>query len=205
MPQFNIQNNNSIEQNYQLGLLPQRNQKNLWYFESSCRSNLSYFQLSSENRRILNKTNEYTYQFQDILEFNFNISIQKEIFHWIKDLGWDFPSSSIKQIFTHHLFNRIYIWKDTKKRIVAYSVCYFSDNISHIAYVFYNPLYNHSNLPIRLVLQTIIDSHDQGLRFCYLGRFSSNNGYYKRNMPGFEYFKDGNWIKYEKQNNPNTL
>jgi hypothetical protein len=89
----------------------------------------------------------------------------------------------------------VYIWKDENKNIIAYSICYFSKNISHIAYVFYNN--NYKNLPIRLVLQVIIDSHQQGLKFCYLGRFSPPDvGYYKRTMPGLEYFANGDWIAY---------
>lgn len=191
---FNIKNNNSIEENYQQGLLPQRNDKDLFYQESSCRSNLSKFNLNSENRRILKKTEGFSFQKIPLKNFSYTLDVQKQIYSWIKELNWDLPISSIKNIFTNHIFNQVYIWKDENDKIAAYSVCYFSESISHIAYVFYNPQYNHSNLPIRLVLQTIIDSHNLGLKYCYLGRFSKETGFYKRTMPGFEYFKDNNWI-----------
>jgi len=193
MPQFNIQNNNSIEENYNLGLLPQRNQINSWYLETSSRSNLLQFNLSSENRRILNKTQNFSFQKIKLSDFQYDLNVQKQIFGWIKKLDWDFPTSSVKQIFTNHIFNYVYIWKTNDGQIAAYAICYFSNEISHIAYVFYNPEFSHDNLPIRLVLQVIIDSHDIGLKYCYLGRFSENNGFYKRNMPGFEYFKDNHW------------
>ena len=193
MPQFNIQNNNSIEENYNLGFLPQRNQTNSWYFETSCRSNLSKFELSSENRRILNKTQSFSFEKIKLSDFQYNLDVQKQIFNWIKELDWEFPTSSVKQIFTNHIFNYVYVWKTENNQIAAYAICYFSKDISHIAYVFYNPQFSHDNLPIRLVLQVIIDSHDIGLNYCYLGRFSENNGFYKRNMPGFEYFKDNHW------------
>jgi len=196
MIQFNLNKNQSIELNYQQGLLPQRNQKDLWYQDSSSRSNLSQFNLSSENRRILKKTDNFSFIKTDLKDFKFDLNIQKEIFSWIKQLGWEFPISSVKKIFSNHIFNVIYTWYDENNQIVAYSICYFSESISHIAYVFYNPKYNHSNLPIRLVLQTIIDSDEQNLQFCYLGRFSPETGFYKRNMPGFEYFKDNQWILY---------
>ena len=198
MTQFNLNNQQSIELNYQQGLLPQRNQKDFWYQDSSCRSNLSKFNLSSENRRILRKTDNFSFIKTNLNNFKFDLNIQKEIFSWIKQLGWDFPISSVKKIFTNHIFNTIYSWYDENHQIIAYSICYFSNSISHIAYVFYNPKYNHSNLPIRLVLQTIIDSQQLNLQYCYLGRFSIETGFYKRNMPGFEYFKDNQWISYEK-------
>ncbi|MFA6368830.1 MAG: hypothetical protein WCX20_00420 [Candidatus Shapirobacteria bacterium] len=194
MTQFNLKNTNSIEENYQNGFLPQRNNKNLFYFQSSCRSNLENFNLSSENRRILRKTEDFTFERIILTNFNYNSQIQKEIKSWIKTLAWDFPVSSLKNIFNNHIFNYLYIWKDSQNKIIAYSICYFSEKISHIAYVFYHPDLAHGNLPIRLVLQTIIDSHELGLKYCYLGRFSENSGYYKRNMPGFEYFKDNNWV-----------
>lgn len=198
MTKYNIQNQLTPEDNYQSGLLPQRNQINFWYQDSSSRSNLSDFQLSSENRRIINKTQEFTFQLIRLKDFNYTSAIQKQIFSWLKQLEWDFPVSSVKTIFTDHIFNYLYIWKDQQNNVIAYSICYFSDKISHIAYVFYDPQYSHGNLPIRLVLQTVIDSNDRGLRYCYLGRFSQDTGFYKRNMPGFEYFKDDDWIKYEK-------
>lgn len=197
MPQFNIASQN-IEEAYQKGLLPQRNQKNLFYQETSGRSNLSNFNLSSENRRILRKTEDFSFEIVPVKDFEFNIEIQKQIFHWIKSLGWDFPVSSVKNIFKNHIFNYIYVWKDTLGHVTAYGLVYKGENISHIGYVFYNSELSHQDLPIRLVLQVIIDSHQQNLKYCYLGRFSKENGFYKRNMPGFEYYDNGSWIKYNK-------
>lgn len=194
MPKFNIQNQLTPEENYQSGLLPQRNDLNFWYQDSSSRSNLSNnFQLNSENRRIINKTEDFTFELILLKDFSFTPEIQKQIHSWIKQLEWDFPISSVKTIFTNHIFNYVYTWKNNLGQVVAYSICYFSDSISHIAYVFYDPQYSHGNLPIRLVIQTIVDSHNRGLKYCYLGRFSSETGFYKRNMPGFEYFNNNQW------------
>lgn len=201
MTQYNL-SGSTVDQNYQNGLLPQRNQKNLFYQESSCRSNLANFKLSSENRRILKKTDNFNYAIIPLSRFDFDIQTQKQIYSWIKGLGWNFPISSVKKVFTSHIFNTLYLWRNQDQQVVAYSICYTSDSISHIAYVFYDPQYSHSNLPIRLTLQVIIGSHQQNLKYCYLGRFSSEIGFYKRTMPGFEYYQDGQWIKYK---NPATL
>jgi arginyl-tRNA--protein-N-Asp/Glu arginylyltransferase len=186
----------SIEKNYQNGLLPQRNQKGLFYQDSSCRSQLSKFELSSENKRILKKTDVFKHKKILLSDFNFTLETQKQIYHWIKLLGWDFPISSVKHIFSNHIFNQLYVWQDENQQTIAYSVCYFSSSISHIAYVFYDPKYSKTNLPIRLSLQVIIDSHQLGLKYCYLGRFSPPIGFYKRNFPGFEYFHDNIWSLY---------
>ncbi len=186
MPNFNIKNHLSPEENYQSGLLPQRNKKDLYYRQSSCRSRLANFSLSSENRRILSKTQHFSFQLLPLKNFTLTPAIQKEIILWTKKLDWNFPPSSIKTVFNKHIFNYLYLWQNANRQTVAYSLCYFSDSISHIAYVFYQPNLAHLNLPIRLTLQVIIDSQAKNLNFCYLGRFSRENGYYKRNMPGFE-------------------
>jgi len=198
---FNLKNNLSLEENYQQGWLPQRNQKNLFYTDDnfSSRSKLDNFQLSSENRRILKKTQHFTHQLVPLSTFEYTPSLQKTIHSWVKELNWDFPSSSIKTVFKNHIFNYLYIWTDTiTNQVVAYSLCLFEKNFSHIAYVFYNPKYAHQDLPIRLALQTAIDSAAKQLKYCYLGRFNPKNklGFYKRNFPNFEYFVNNQWISY---------
>jgi len=163
---FNIKNNLTIEQNYANGLLPQRNSPGIFYQDTSCRSNLIDFSLSSENRRILHKTDGFTYE---IVPIFFNLDIQKQIFQWLKGLKW-ISISSVKTIFTNHIFNYLYVFR-YQSAVVAYSVCYFSPTISHIGYVFYDPKYSHGDLPIRLVLQFIIDSQQKGLKYAILVGF----------------------------------
>ena len=197
---FNIQNKLSIEENYLQGLLPQRNLKNSFYQDEnfSSRCNLKNFNLSSENRRIIRKTDTFTFKKIHLSEFKYTPLVQKQIVSWIKGLDWDFPTSSIKNVFTDHIFNYLYIWYDADKQICAYSLCYTNENFSHIAYVFYDPKYAHNDLPIRLSLQVISDSFDSQLKYCYLGRFNPNTklGFYKRNFPGFQYFTNGQWVSY---------
>ncbi len=198
---YNLKNNLSLKENYENGLLPQRNSKDYFYNDEnySSRSSLKSFELSSENRRILNKTQSFSFKKVALSKFNFNNQIQKRISNWVKELGWTFPTSSIKTVFTSHIFNYLYIWFDNKKQICAYSICYFDKDFSHIAYVFYNPSYAHQDLPIRLALQVVVDSAKLNLDYCYLGRFNPETklGYYKRNFPGFEYFVNNCWTPYK--------
>ncbi|MFA6602868.1 MAG: hypothetical protein WCT01_03630 [Candidatus Shapirobacteria bacterium] len=180
---------------YSQGWLPQRNQKGLWYQDTSSRANLNNFRLSSENRRILNSTSDWNFLYFPLNQFVLSPSIKKQIIGWVKTLGWEFPPSSIKNIFKNHIFNHIYTWSLEDTPPLAYALCYSDPEISHIAYVFYDPNLAKSNLPIRMVLQAVIDSQKSGHRFCYLGGFNPTTkyGYYKRNMPGFEYFLNNSW------------
>ena len=193
---FNIPATQDHQSLYQQGLLPQRNNKDYFYQESSCRSNLQSFSLSSENRRIINKTADFSFEKIDLANFSFDLSIQKNIHSWIKQLGWDFPISSVKYLFTQHFFNQLFIWKKDQE-IVGYALGYYHQNFSHIGYVFYDPKFAHHDLPIRMVLEAIIDSSKLNLDYCYLGRFDLDKkiGYYKRNLPGFEYYYQNSWQK----------
>jgi arginyl-tRNA--protein-N-Asp/Glu arginylyltransferase len=195
MAKYNLQPLSTIDDTYAHGLLPQRNQKGVYYSDSSCRANLSQFQLSSENRRILRKTDSFTYQLLPLDQFDFNPKVKKQCLDWAQVQSWDFPSSSIKSIFTNHIFTHVYRWQE-KDLPIAYAICYFSAQVSHIAYVFYHPDFGRNSLPIRLVLQAIIDSHQLGLKYCYLGRFSPPLGFYKRTMPGFEIYHQNQWLTY---------
>lgn len=197
---FNIKNNLSLEENYQNGLLPQRNSRDSFYHDEnfSSRSELHNLIFSSENRRIFRKTNTFTFQKIPLNNFTYTPSLQKLLVLWVKELGWNFPASSIKTVFTNHIFNYLYVWSDQENKVCAYSLCYFGKKFSHIAYVFYDPKYAHQDLPIRLALQVVKDSHEQNLDYCYLGRFNptSKLGYYKRSFPGFQYFTQGTWLPY---------
>lgn len=193
MSQFNLKTDQSIEDIYSSGLLPQRNDKNVFYKDSSSRCDLSRFKLSSENRRILRKTEKYTYQEYSLNDFEYSPSIQKTIHSWIKELGWDFPTSSVKNVFKNHIFNKVIVWKNPDGEVIAYAVSLISDHISHIAYLFYSPTISHQDILIRIVLQFVIDSYEKGLTYTYLGRFSPTVGFYKRNMPGFEYYNNSIW------------
>jgi len=196
MPKYNLTPNLPLEIIYQFGFLPQRNDKDYFYQDSSSRSNLANASLSSENRRIYKKTQNFAYKIESVNQFNFDIQVLKKCSTWSKQLNWKFPSSSIKTIFTNHLFNYIYTWRH-KDKVIAYSICLFEKNFSHIAYVFYDPKYAKTDLPIRLSLQVIIDSIDKNLSFCYLGRFNpiDGTGFYKRNFPNFQVynFKNKTW------------
>lgn len=180
---------------YAQGYLPQRNRADLWYHDTSSRSNLADFNLSSENRRILKNTQQWLFKLSPITDFKLTPEAKKQIINWTRTLGWNFPPSSVKTVFQNHRFNYLYQWYLPHQPVTAYALSYQDPSICHIAYVFYDPSLQKSNLPIRLVLQAVIDSHDAGRQYCYLGGFNPQTkyGYYKRTMPGFEYFTGSNW------------
>ena len=102
---YNLTSNLSIEEIYEQGWLPQRNQAGYFYTDDncSCRSRLQNAQLSSENRRILKKTAHFSYKLLSLKDFNYTPALQKQLSTWTKTLNWNFPASSIKTVFTNHI------------------------------------------------------------------------------------------------------
>jgi len=194
------ENKSNLENLYQDGFLPQRQDSEIFYQDPnhpSSRSGLVFKDISSENRRILKHTDRFQYQLLPLNKLTYDHRLQKTLKTMAKDMGWDIKTDSIKTIFTNHIFNRVYVWK-LKDKTVAYALIYQAPSFSHIAYVFYSPQENLKHLTIRIVLQTVIDAQKKGHRYCYLGTFSQDRGYYKRNMPSFEYHSPTGWISYEK-------
>ena len=166
MIKYNLSPPNDPSFNYAAGLLPQRNLPQNWYQDSSCRSNLADFKLSSENKRIIKLTSEYTFKRLPLSQYQLSAATLNQITGWVDSLGWDFPKSSIKTIFTRHLFNQLYLWNEMgDSQIIAYAICYFGKDLSHICYVFYQPELGKTNLPIRLLLQCTIDSYKLNLKY----------------------------------------
>ncbi|MCL5090744.1 MAG: hypothetical protein M1514_01905, partial [Patescibacteria group bacterium] len=66
-----------IEKIYQNGFLPIRNKPNVYYLSRNVRVNLSEFELSSENRRILKKTEDIESDLLWLHEFSYTAEVQK--------------------------------------------------------------------------------------------------------------------------------
>jgi len=195
------QDHSNLTHLYENGFLPQRQNSHIFYKnpqKPSSRALLKNLTLSSENKRILKRTDHYQHRLLAQKDFVYDFSLQKKLKDWTKNMNWGIKTSSIKTIFTNHIFNFFYVW-ETAHQPLAYAAVLKTPAFSHIAYVFYNPKNpDLRNLPIRMVLQTCIDAHNSNQAYCYFGTFSKEKGYYKRNMPGFQYYKKGIWTPYAK-------
>jgi len=176
---------------YQLGFLPFRNRKNLFYLSRSCRSNIKYFSLSSENKRVLKKTDQFRPEVISLSEFNYTPEVQRSCKLWARQAGWKISTSSLKVLFKNHFFNKLYLWKDEASgKIICYQILYESKTILHTASVFYDPSYHSTGLGTRLLLEASQNAHQKELDFAYMG---TCYGMYKRSISGFEFFNGFEW------------
>jgi len=181
-----------IEEIYEKGFLPFRHRQNLFYLARSSRCVLEKFHLSSENRRILKKTAQFKVKKLKTEEFSFQPSVQKNCKDWAKGRGWHISTRSLKYLFGGVFFNRIWVWSREKK-VVGYQVLLERPKLLHTAHVFYHPEWSKSGLGVRMLLEATRWAAENKKKFHYLGTCYGKTGFYKRTLPGFEFFNGWRW------------
>ncbi len=181
-----------LEKIYRSGFLPFRNQADLFYLARSCRVDLSKFSLSSENKRIIKKTTDLSFEVKDLACFNYTPQIQKQCKDWAKLRGWKISTQSLKHIFKGGFFNQVFVWKKGNE-VVGYQVIFKDSKLIHTAHLFYNPEKGGKDLGMRMLIEATIWGEKKEKRYHYLGTAYGGTGFYKRNLAGFEFFNGFSW------------
>lgn len=163
----------------------------------SLRIDVSKFVLSSENRRVLKKT--------EGLELKV-ISLPYSGYTWeIGKLGKDFyedkfgtgtfSANKIKELLTDpekSNFNKLFLYSFENKA-VGYSIAYENLEILHYSYPFYDRATEISNLGLGMMLRTIIYAQESGKKYIYLGSAQRPTDSYKLQFTGLEWFDGEKW------------
>jgi hypothetical protein len=181
---------------YENGFLPSRIREDLYYLARGLRINLQEFVLSSENRRILRKTDYLSMYTSTAADFNYDYRIAK--------LGKDFFDSKfgkgtmsaykIKWLFTSGAYSHVFVYQDkAKENTIGYCVGMMLSGILHYAYPFYDTSYTDQNMGMGMMLRAIITAQQQGLKYAYLGTVYTEASLYKTQFKGCEYFTGFGW------------
>ena len=169
----------------------------------SLRIDLSQFDISSENRRILRKT--------DQLLTNIHSSLPTDNYHWsIGKMAHDFyetkfgkgtfSANKAKELFTDKTksnFNSLFEYRN-ENQTIGYAICYENSLILHYAYPFYELGTVNSelkNIGMSMMLQAILSAKERGLKYIYLGSAQRPTDTYKLQFSGIEWFQEKNWSK----------
>lgn len=201
----------NIESMYQQGYVFTRIDKGVMEQTRSLRIDLSTFELSSENKRILKKTEDlqltiasipythYTWEIhkmgKDFYEQKFGsktFSAQK-----IKELLTDAKKSNFNQVFIYQLSNTVSLSQTSN---TGYCIALETKNILHYCYPFYNLEINYPNMGMGMMLKAIVWAKEQGKQYIYLGSAQRPSDTYKLQFAGLEWFDDTAW-----QTDPNEL
>lgn len=179
---------------YQMGFFPFRSIKNFFYLARSTRVALDKFKLSSENRRILRKTEEFKFRLVKLDEFDYTPRVQKTCKDWFNQKfgKGKISAAAIRKIFTDSIFTHVFVWS-LNRQTVGYSVVFINGGLLHHAHVFYDPDLTKANLGARMILQSIIWAKDNSKKYAYLGTSYSKSALYKTEFSGFEFFNGFSW------------
>lgn len=182
------------------GYLFTRESKGSVYQTRSLRVNLNHFELTSENKRILNKTTNLTFKI-------INLPISLDNYDWnIHKLGKDFyqnklhlekafSSNKLKELLTSSNksnFNFLMEFS-VSGEIMGYSICYINKEIFQYAYPFYKYEKFANNYGMGMMLRAIIYAKENNIKYIYLGSVTRVTDLYKLQFKGLEWYDENSW------------
>lgn len=181
---------------YACGFLPLRYLKNVFYLSRSLRVYLDLFNLSSENKRILNKTTAIEADLTALPDFNYIPQVQKMCKDYAqRKIGESvFSSQGIKNIFTNGPYNYVFVFRNVSdQEEIGYAVCFISNQIVQYAHSFYKVDYIGQNLGARMILEAVNWAKKNQKKYIYLGTCYSKEALYKTEFKGIEFFNGFMW------------
>ena len=163
----------------------------------SLRIDLQKFSLSSENRRIVKKTEGLELDVMTLPYSDYHWSIGKlaKDFYTTKFGDGTFSANKVKEILTDETksnFNQLLIYKINNES-VGYCVVYSNATLLHYSYPFYNLSENQTNLGMGMMLRAIMWTQEQKKEYIYLGSFQRATDTYKLQFAGLEWYDGEQW------------
>ncbi|MFA7315130.1 MAG: hypothetical protein WC025_04370 [Candidatus Magasanikbacteria bacterium] len=189
---FSSKNINTL---YNKGYVFTRMKKGMMNQTRSLRIDLSQFELSSENRRILRKLENLNLEIKNLplLDYHWSIGKLAKDFYETKFGEKVFSANKIKEILTtEQNFNKLFVYKINETEI-GYCIVHETNKIIHYSYPFYNLEHSNSNLGMSMMLKAIIYSQENKKKYIYLGSAQRPTDIYKLQFKGLEWFDGDSW------------
>lgn len=186
----------NVEKIYENGFLPIRSIVSVYFLSRSLRVDLSKFEPSSENRRILKKTENFSSKVISLFDFDYSPTVQKMCSAYADEkFGKDvLPTSTIRAIFKNGVYNNIIVFTDNfSGGEIGYAVCYITKNLIQYAFSFYELKFLKDNLGARMMLEAVLWSKTNDKSYIYLGSCYSKESLYKTEYKGVEFFNGFTW------------
>lgn len=185
---------------YNEGYLFTRAGKGAMYQSRSLRIDLSKFEPSSENKRVLRKNEAVELIISPLPYADYHWSIGKlgKDFYETKFGPKTMSANKIKELLTDEgksNFNKLFIYS-WEKNPVGYCICLETNDLVHYCYPFYqisNIKYPISNLGIGMMTKAIMWAKEQGKKYIYLGSAQRPTDTYKLQFEGLEWFDGKSW------------
>ncbi len=192
-----------LDKLYNEGYVATRIDRGVFKQTRSLRINLATFSLSSENRRILKKTDGLNLTSHPIpyVDYTWTIGKLAKDFYTEKFGDGTFSANKIKELLTEpskSSFNKLLVYTyGTNPEPIGYCVTLETEEILHYCYPFYQLRATSYELPANLglgmMLRAIITAQEEGKKYIYLGSLQRPSDTYKLQFEGLEWFDSNAW------------
>ena len=186
----------NITNAYNMGFVFTRLGKGKMTQTRSVSINLDKFELSSENRRVMRKTEGVQLNIITLPHPDYDWHIHKlGVDFYTKKFGEKtFSANKIKELLTSPDSNFNLLFKYQENNLpLGYCICYQNNELVHYGYPFYDLGININNLGIGMMTKAILWAKEVGKKYIYLGSAQNPAAIYKTQFTGFEWFDGNNW------------
>jgi arginyl-tRNA--protein-N-Asp/Glu arginylyltransferase len=203
----------NIESMYQNGYVFTRIGRGNMNHTRSVRIDLSKFVLTSENRRVLKKTeaillSPVTLPYDD---YDFKVGKLAKDFYEIKFGPGIMSAQKVKEMLTDSSasnFNLLLTYSNqtgpkipstsgdvisTNTYPIGYAICYSSPSILHYSYPFYDLKESPGDMGMGMMIRAIEFAKNSGKKYIYLGSLQRPGDIYKLQFSGLEWFDGKVW------------
>ncbi len=180
----------SICRMYDNGFVFTRLDKGMMHQTRSVRIDLSKFEISSENRRIMRKGEEIMMDKHTIpfMKYDWNIGkLAKDFYD--KKAGGAFSANKIKELITTpHNFNNLFSFSN-----LGFAICYENSHMLHYCYPFYDLEKSVKDMGLIMMTKSIAKAQMEGKKYVYVGSLQRPTDTYKLQFSGIEWFDEKGW------------
>jgi len=187
-----------LEEMYASGYVFTRVDRGVMNKTRSFRINLGVYTSSSENRRILRKSEHLALSVEPIPYAEYSWRIGKLVKDFYEKFGDNvFSANKAKEILTEPgktNFNKLLVFTDTRTdKAVGYAIIAETTNIIHYSFPFYieDPL--EPSRGLGMMTKTIEWAKEHGKQYIYLGSLQRPTDTYKLQFLGGEWFDGETW------------
>ncbi len=200
-----------IDEALKRGFVPTRKRDLYFQLARSSRVALEEFTPSSENRRILRKTEDISVRLADINEhpYHWTIGAFAKSFYTQKFGRAIMSAQKMKWIFNSQTFNAVFVFSTPAvdyepshgvpdyegEKVLGLCPAVATDESIAYAYPFYDLSYQNKNTGLGMMLKAILHAREVGKKHIYLGTLYTPSSLYKTQFAGFEWFDGQDWDK----------
>ena len=188
--------NSNIEKMYDNGFVFTRIDKGVMHQTRSFRIDLSKFELTSENRRILKKVPNLTLKVSRLPLDDYNFAIGKMAKDFYdKKFGPNIMSAQkVKEMLTNEAksnFNNLLAFQNESG--LGYVIAYISDSLMHYSYPFYDQNNCPKDMGLAMMISALEYAKKSGLKYVYLGSLQRSSDTYKLQFSNGQWFDGKKW------------